>query len=408
MKIGITTFGADGGRSGIGQYIIHMVRELSKVASGHELDVLVRAEEESILLAGDTVTPRRRFHRWPKHPVLDILAHQVGLAYQSHRARHDVLFLPAGNRRIPLWAPCATVGAVHDLSSFHVEGKYDPKRLFYIKQVLPRMVRYLTRVITISENSKRDIVRFTGVPAEKVVVTPLAHDAARFHPRQGRESARIVAERFGVPGPYILYTSRLEHPGKNHVRLIEAFARLKSRGDFQHKLVLTGADWNGAEVIKAAAAATPCANDIHFPGFVPGDLLPHLYAAADVFVFPSLYEGFGIPILEAMATGVPVACANASSMPEVGGDAAQYFDPADADSIEVVMRRVLSTEDLRQRMISDGVRWARRFHWEDTARRTLDTLLMAREAHARADGATSIPARDPNLRTRSSTEHLVP
>lgn len=396
MRIGITTFGADRGRSGIGQYVIHMVKELSKLGAGHELDVMVRAEEESIFLGGDTTTGRRRFHRWPTHPVLDILAHQVGLGWQSYRANHDVLFLPAGNRRLPLWSPCATVGAVHDLSSFHVASKYDVGRMFYIKQVLPRLVQRLTRVITISENSKRDILRFTGVPEDRVVVTPLAHDADRFHPRHAGASRRIVEERFGVSGPYILYTSRLEHPGKNHVRLIRAFARLKERGGFPHRLVLAGADWNGAEVIRAEAVATPCAADILFPGFVPGDLLPHLYAGADLFAFPSLYEGFGIPILEAMATGTPVVCSNSSSMPEVGGDAALYFDPSDEVELEHVLRRALGSVDQRRMMIADGVRWARRFRWENTARRTLETLLEARAAHALPGlGATSLSAPDP-------------
>jgi glycosyltransferase involved in cell wall biosynthesis len=378
MKIGITTFGADGGRSGIGQYVIHIVKELSRVGAGHEFDVMVRADEEPIFLAGVPDMGRRHFRHWPKHPILDILSHQLGLAYQSYRSSHDVLFLPAGNRRIPLWAPCPTVGAVHDLSSFHVDTKYDAGRMLYIKHVLPIMIRRLSRVITISENSKRDIVRFTGIPEERVVVTHLAHDAERFAPRDPAGSRRVLEERLGVRGPYVLYTARLEHPGKNHVRLIRAFARLKQHGDFRHTLVLAGADWNGADAIHAAAAETPCAGEIVFPGFVPGDLLPHLYAGADLFMFPSLYEGFGIPVLEAMATGVPVACADTSSMPEVGGLAALYFDPTDEAAIEQAMRRVLESAMLRQQMILEGLCWARTFSWETAARRTLETLLEAR------------------------------
>lgn len=403
MKIGITTFGADAGRSGIGQYVIQIIRGLARLGGGHELDVMVRSDEERIFLGDTPGAGRRTFEHWPRRPVLDILVHQLGLGYHSCRAGHDVLFLPAGNRRIPVWAPCPTVGAVHDLSSFHVDAKYDPARMFYVKQVLPKMVSRLTRVITISENSKRDIMRFAGVPAERVVVTYLAHDPDRFRPRDAEASRDVVAERFGLRVPYILYTSRLEHPGKNHVRLIRAFARLKESRRIPHQLVLAGANWSGAETIRAEAAATPCAADILFPGFVPGELLPHLYAAADLFVFPSLYEGFGLPILEAMATGVPVVCADTSSMPEVGGTAAAYFDPGDEVQLEDILRRVLGCGMRRRRMIDEGFQWARRFRWEDTARRTLDTLLDARAA-----GATSLSARDPKLRTGSSTERLVP
>jgi len=169
----------------------------------------------------------------------------------------------------------------------------------------------------------------------------------------------------------------LEHPGKNHVRLLEAFAVLKRSTDLPHKLVLVGGRWNGAEVIHARVAELGLSDLVVFPGFVPNEALPALYAAADAFAFPSLFEGFGIPVLEAMASGTPVCAANTSSIPEVIGDAGLLFDPLDVPAMTDCLSRLLRDQPLRQRLIAAGIERAAGFTWDAAAKATLEELEAA-------------------------------
>jgi glycosyltransferase involved in cell wall biosynthesis len=174
----------------------------------------------------------------------------------------------------------------------------------------------------------------------------------------------------------LLYVARLEHPGKNHVALLEAYARLRAEG-VRHKLVLAGPRWNGAEAIDAAVASLGLGEHVVFTGFVAGDDLPGLYAGASVFVFPSLYEGFGIPLLEAMACGTPACVANTSSLPEVAGDAALLFDPRDPRDIADAIHRLITDDVLRARLRARGLKRCGEFTWERSAQGVLDACRAA-------------------------------
>lgn len=379
MKIGITTFGGDGGKSGISQYIIKLLQEFAAIPHPHSMEVIVYEDERGIFIpAGDRFLPRS-YPGSLRHPVVNIAWHQVALPRLCTRNRYDVLFLPAGNRRLPIRAGCLTVGTVHDFSSIHVAGKYDPGRVFYIKQVLPFLIRRLTHVITVSESSRKDIIEFAGVPEHRVTVIPNGVDHSVYFPMDREEAARRAAERYGIRSPYILYLSRIEHPGKNHVRLIRAFDRLKARTRLPHQLVLAGSDWTRAEAVHQAAAESPFSGDILFTGFVAGRDIPSLYCGAELFVFPSLYEGFGIPILEAMASGTPVACSNLSSMPEVAGDAGILFDPHREEEMAEAMERVLTDEALSRSLVEAGIARSRRYTWTAAAEKTLRVLEQVAE-----------------------------
>ena len=174
-------------------------------------------------------------------------------------------------------------------------------------------------------------------------------------------------------------TARLEHPGKNHVRLLEAAALLKQRGLLSHKLVLAGSDWNGAAVIKDRIVQLGLSDDVITTGFVDAQLLPPLYAAADLFVFPSLFEGFGIPLLEAMAAGTAVCAANVSSIPEVVVDSALLFAPRAPDDIARQLQRLLQDGALRQQLVARGRQRALQFSWDDA---TSGVLAQCYEAVA--------------------------
>lgn len=175
----------------------------------------------------------------------------------------------------------------------------------------------------------------------------------------------------GLEKPFLIYISRLEHPAKNHVRLIEAFERFKLENDSAHQLVFAGADWNGAETIRARAAESPVKDDIIFLGFVPVKSLPLLYSGCDLMVFPSLFEGFGFPIIEALACGAPVICSNTSSMNEIASDLVPTFDPSNSEAIFQTLATTLS-KGLNDETRARGMEYAITFDWRKTARSVME------------------------------------
>jgi glycosyltransferase involved in cell wall biosynthesis len=246
--------------------------------------------------------------------------------------------------------------------------------MLYIMQVLPAMMRRLDRVIAVSESTRLDLETFARVPDTRIDVIHNGADLQRFSPQaEPGEQARVQA-LLGTDAPYLLYIARLEHPGKNHVRLLEAFARLRRERALPHRLVLAGGRWSGAEAIDAKVTELGLEQAVVFPGFVPSELLPALYRGAELFVFPSLFEGFGIPVLEAMASGTPVCAADCSSIPEVVGDAGLLFDPASADAIAVSMGRLLDDADLRRQLVERGLAQAAGFSWDRTAAAVLTAI----------------------------------
>ena len=377
MKIGITTFGGDGGKSGISQYIINILREFAVLEDRPDFEVIVYEDEKELFVPDPDSMSTICFGDSLRSPVANIAWHQFSLPKLCRKQKYDVLFLPAGNRRLPMSLPCPSVGTVHDFSSIHVEGKYDPARMFYIKRVLPFLARKLTRVLTVSESSKRDIVEYARVPEKYVTVTPLAADNQVYFPRSAAECVKRIGPKYDIRPPYILYISRIEHPGKNHAGLVRAFSILKETEDIPHQLVLAGSDWDRAEEVHSAAAESAYTDDIVFTGFAPNDDLPDLYCGAELFVFPSLYEGFGLPVLEAMTCGVPVACSNISSIPEVIGDTGILFDPHDDEAIADAMRRLLTDPGLLNDCRERGLARAKKYTWSATAALTLKVLREA-------------------------------
>ncbi|HEX9165975.1 MAG TPA: glycosyltransferase family 1 protein [Gemmatimonadales bacterium] len=371
IRIGMTTLGADGGRSGIGTYVIQLLREFEGMAPAAQVDVVSLPSERDAFAPA----PSRLAHipaRPPAAgPIPELLWHQTGLRALAQANRWDALFLPAANRRLSVSAPCPTIGTVHDLASRHLPEKYDPVRSWYNRRLIPRLIRRLAAVITVSECSKRDIVAASHIDQDRVVVIPNGVDHRRFRPRDAARSAARLTGRYGLTGPFILYVARLEHPGKNHVRLVEAFDRFRRRTGLPHQLVLAGPDWSGAEQIHAAIRSTGCPEAIRTPGFVAAGDLPDLYAAADLLAFPSLYEGFGLPVLEAMAMGTPVACSRRASLPEVAGDAAVYFEPDDPADIADAMEAALQS---REALRTKGLARSAAFTWRRTAEQTLHVI----------------------------------
>jgi len=181
---------------------------------------------------------------------------------------------------------------------------------------------------------------------------------------QDPSKVREFRKRKRLVQPFFLYVARLEHPAKNHVRLIRAFAQLVGEGKFDGQLILPGAPWHGSDVVEQAVASSPFKERIRLEGFVDNDDLPLWYAAAEALIFPSLMEGFGLPLLEAQACGTRIACADSTSLPEVAGPAGILFDGLDESSIMAAMARIASMDDAeRRRREVEGLEWAGRFTW---------------------------------------------
>jgi len=365
MKVGLTATMIQGGRSGVAQYVFSLVRELAR-AGQVDLSVFVLEDE---LPHFDFAKDSCRILPVPRAaapPVKNILWHQFTLPKLAAELKLDVLHVPS-YRRLVRSAPCPTVGTIHDLAPFHVKGKYDLARMFYGRVVVKSLARAQKEIIAVSHCTARDIENFFGIPQTRLHVIHNGIDHDRFFPGDVDAARAWTTEKHQLTAPYFLYVSRLEHPGKNHVRLIEAFVEFKKATGSNWQLALGGGDWHGCEAIKSAAAASPFANDIRFLGFVPDADLPNLYRAARCMVYPSLFEGFGLPPIEAMACGTPVISSTRGALEEVVADAALVVDPEDVANIARALTSLSTDTALADSLKSRGLTNAVRFHWSRTA-----------------------------------------
>lgn len=376
MRIGISAFAGDAGKSGIGQYLINIINRLPLMSESDSFVVFCPRPAVKDLRLDHPRLEVITTPGWMEKPVFSILWHLIVLPVMLKLHGCECVFLPAGNRRLGWWYPVPSVGTVHDLSQLHVKGKYDRFRMYYVCELLPRFMRRLTSVISVSNATRQDLVSHARVAPEKIRVIANGFDHLRFIGKDKKIAAARVKESYGADTPYLLYVARLEHPGKNHVGLLKAFAILKAEG-IPHQLVLAGSRWNGAEFIEETVAKLGLAEDVKFTGFVSNEMLPELYAGADLFVFPSLFEGFGIPLLESMMSGTPVCASDASSIPEVLGNAGLLFDPADPHSIAASIRKVLDNPQVYSSLQQAGKERAAGFSWEASASQVLDALHLA-------------------------------
>lgn len=250
------------------------------------------------------------------------------------------------------------ITTVYDMTYLRYPETMDKRNFRRISRDIAYSVKRSCRIVTISEFSKREIVELLGIPEEKISVVYSA-------PSFTEKIAAIddVRKRFSICKPYILYVGTIE-PRKNLVRLLNAFSLLKAETNLPHQLVLAGGSGWANEEIYETAKGLSCANDIIFTGYLSTEDKNSLYQHADLFVFPSLYEGFGMPPLEAMHFGCPVVCANAASLPEIVGDAAELVDPLNEHSIAGGMWRVLTDKYYAEELIQKGRAREKKFTWD--------------------------------------------
>lgn len=286
--------------------------------------------------------------------------HALPLSYQSFFPDADLTVF--FNFIVPPRIKGKVITTVHDLTYLRYPETMDKKNLHRIQRDIAYSLQRSDRILTVSEFSKKELCQLLPVPENKVSVVYNA-------PALSNETANVeqVLQKHGISGPYILYIGTLE-PRKNLVKLIQAFDQLKKTERIPHKLVLAGGKGWNSEGIYAQVEKTA---DVLAIGYVSNAEKSALYQNAELFVFPSLYEGFGIPPLEAMHFGCPVVCANAASLPEVVDDAAELVDPMEVDSIAEGMLHVLEDEPYRTKLVQRGYVQAKKFNWDDSAKKLM-------------------------------------
>jgi glycosyltransferase involved in cell wall biosynthesis len=357
--------------AGIGRYTRGLVAALA------ELD---RENEYTLFCAGQTpVAPN-----WPANftvrtssvPARWLTAgwHRLGLALPVEWLSGSSTLFHSPDFTLPPLREARGVVTIHDLSFMRFPQYADPGLRAYLQRAVPRGVARAARVLADSENTKTDLIALLHVPPEKISVVPAGVEP-RFRPVRDTIRLNEVRARYRLPQWFILAVGTIE-PRKNLARLITAYAQLRRQTGLPHALVIAGKEGWLCEGIHEQVVREGLTEHIHFPGFVADDDLPALYTLADLLAFPSLYEGFGLPPLEAMACGTPVVVSNNSSLPEAVGAAALLVDAEDVDALADAMARVLGNANLRVRLADLGRAQAARFTWSEAARKLLDAYRL--------------------------------
>jgi len=356
------------GDFGIGTYIRNLVRALARLDNANQYT----------LIAPSPDVPE--FSDLPSNFEIAVYAKQsrpgfaqAGFTWFLSRFPADLFHIPLN--AVPMWMPKPYLVTIHDMSTLlfsNQKGYRSSLRLFYLRRGLARA----DRVLAVSSATRRDVESVLQIPASRIQVVHNAPDP-NFRQSSGKTEAEVqrVLDRYRIHYPFLLYVGRT-NPQKNIPRLVEAFAVL--RGELQEhsryqdlRLIIIGDEISRHPALRQAVIQSRVEDSVRFLGFVPIETLRAFYQAASAFVFPSLYEGFGLPPLEAMACGTPVVCSHVSSLPEVVGDAALIVNPENVFDIARGMREVLLNDTLREELIESGLEQARQFSWERTAEQVL-------------------------------------
>ena len=346
---------------GIGTYIRNLLRELGKLDRDTDYVILSRPDDDMTVRAfGENFRPVA------VTAGNYSFAEQIAIPYALARQHVDLFHAP--HYVLPPLVRCPSVVTIHDCIHL-MFPQYLPNRwaLTYARTSISMAAKRSTRVLTVSESSKRDIQRFVDIPPGKIDVIYNSFDP-RFGVEPDADTVDRVRERYQLQSEFVLYAGNVK-PHKNLERLIDAFQIVRSRGLDHLKLILIGDEISKYTALRRAVHKHQLHNYVRFLGYLPEDTLAVMYRLAGVFVFPSLYEGFGLPPLEAMASGTPVVTSNVSSLPEVAGDAAVLVDPYNAEAIADGIYRVLTDNDLRSDLRRRGPQRARQFSWESSVRR---------------------------------------
>ena len=303
------------GKSGTSVYIYNVV---AKFCLNHRVDLLLH-EGDIFPLESENLNIIR-VSRKLASPIINMLWHLFILPFSRDYTQYDIVFLPAGNRRLFCRNFNNMIVTFHDLSQFHIPNKYDAFRTFYVKKIIPFFLKKVKNIVAISQSTKNDLVKFYRIDESRILVNHNGYSKNKINASSNQSESKNISEK-----DYFLYVARIEHPGKNHLNLLKAYAELPAEITDKFDLILPGQSWSGSETVFNFWRQMPLKNNVHFPGFVNSATMENLYKKASLYLFPSYYEGFGIPLLEAMSNGVPILCSNTPSLVEVGGEAVELL-----------------------------------------------------------------------------------
>lgn len=367
MKIGIDVFGCNHARSGVGSYLLNILSnlplqdDLSIELFGPEIDRYTYNSENELpfisLPIADSLTIQRNWHRRKIKKFLK-------------KKKYDIVLFPAPDYVIPKNYKHKNVIVVNTT----ITNVLKTEKKIYIHQ-MKKGFQYATKIIASSEYIKQDLINY-GISSKKIVIIQNGIDHKLFFPTLNFTEEIVKINPFAIKRPYFIYATRLSEEGKNHLSLIKAFEIFKENTGYPHRLVIAGdfANPDYVEKIQRQVVNSKFASDIFLLGYFPHESLPKLFAGAEAFIFPSDIEGVGLPVLEAMACGIPVLCSNKGALKEFAGTAPKYFNSADVFEIADLMQDVIENPKMREKMVLKGQKYAAGFDWKITAIKTLDLL----------------------------------
>ena len=379
FRVGIDVHSIGSRKGGNETYYRELVKQLVKVPCDHCFFLYYTNPA-----TGQPLEEESRFTRQllsPAHPLL-----RIPLTI-PRRTRIDQLDLFHAQFIVPPLLKCKTVTTIPDIAYEHYPEFFPALQRAWLKLLVRESAHRADHIITVSEYSKRDLVRTYGIGEEKITVT---YEGAgdEFVPLDRDQAKDRLARQYGIEGDFILYLGRLQ-ARKNLSRLVRAYARVRKAG-LPHKLVLAGPPDTGFQPVRACIRELQLEKDVVLTGYVATADLPSFYNAAAAFVYPSLFEGFGLPLMEAMACGTPVITSQGSSLSEVAGEAAVLVDPLDEASITNAMKQVLSEPELRCRLGEAGLMRSRQFSFAKAARQTVAVYERVMNAESTAGSAEDL------------------
>ena len=365
MRIGLDGIPLATPRTGVGHYTFELARHLALAASEHKFQ-LISPFAFDPPIADEDFPPNLKAIR-PQIGAWRRRWFAVGLPLYLRQAAIDLFH--GTNYDVPLWSSCPTVLTIHDLSLLLYGSTHEGRRARRGRYRLPIMARRATAIITPSEAVKQEVSQYLKIKPSMLFVVPEA--ARSFFKRVPPEESEKVRRRFKIEGDFILYVGTIE-PRKNLITLLEAFEEVLQHTELKPQLVVAGKVGWLTDKLFTRAGQSDAADRLVFTGYLGDEELRALYSAASVFVYPSIYEGFGLPVLEAMACGAPVVTSDIPSISETAGKAARLVSPNDVQALAKNVVDLLENKGEQQYLSQAGIKHSQQFSWEKAARATLD------------------------------------
>ncbi len=370
MRIAIDAHSVGTSLAGNESYATNLIEALAEIDQVNDYTLYVTKRQ----------AVERFSNRWKNFQVRQTVPHtpliRIPLVLSKELRQHPVDVLHVQFTAPPL-APCKVVCTIHDLAFEHLPETFKRRSWMQLRMTVRHTAKRATRIITVSEYSRRDIAKTYGIPAERITVT---YEAAppHFQPVTSEKELQRVKQTYGIEGAYLLSVGSIQ-PRKNLTRLIASYSRLLAKNAARKlpKLVLVGKRaWLYGETLKAIQDMG-LRDSVILTGYVPESDLPALYSGALCFIYPSYFEGFGLPPLEAMKCGAPVIVGDRTSLPEVVGNAAMMVDPFDIDALAFAIEKLIDDSDYRSYLRVQGLERAKKFSWHSTAKQTLEVYKQA-------------------------------